>query len=154
MITVKPEKLKIYRIKAGLNQSELARKINSTPGSVSHWEKGTRGIEPSNANMLIDILNDIFTGKNIPPVQYEDIFAISKSSASSVPFSDCDRICSGMDAVQKGFVEEYMKLDSDDQGELYKELKSLRDLHLKNKAVAGHGGGKKHVLGNTHEQAS
>ncbi len=76
------KRLKTLRLKAGLNQSQLARSVGVTRAAASRWEQGDiESILARNAIRLADILDTnveyLFTGRS--PNSKIDIEAFTKS---------------------------------------------------------------------------
>ena len=49
--------LRLYRQKAGLNQTELAKMLGVSKAAVSNWEKGVNGIDTETLFKIAEILN-------------------------------------------------------------------------------------------------
>ncbi|MGB3255902.1 MULTISPECIES: helix-turn-helix transcriptional regulator [Buttiauxella] len=61
-------KLRFFREKAGLTQSDLAEMTGFTRGAISHYEKGRRGMDIDLCRVFVAILNKAGTSVGLDDV--------------------------------------------------------------------------------------
>lgn len=49
--------------------------------------------------------------------------------------SDCEDLCARMSNMDKGFMKDYVDLDSDEKKEMWSKIEDMKAVRLKNKAV-------------------